>query len=98
MRTTMRIDDVLALLKANEAYGVRKCIEEIEKMQEQYKARRCKTCAYYIGKKTSIGTECMQPNLQRKWKGNMYHRTARYKVPSTPACKYYEAKMDEVEE
>lgn len=67
---------------------------------------KCRDCKYLIGEKVSVGIECMHPEKQEKWnvEREIYRKAgydkvivARYKVPSTPACKKFvsrEAKID----
>ena len=63
---------------------------------------KCKECRWHIGEYSIIGTECMQPDNQERWahqekirekKGAFYPKVvARYKQPSTKACKRFEPK------
>lgn len=68
---------------------------------------KCKDCKWLIGKRSSIGIECMQADNQEKWEhqtmlnqiaGKFYPEvTARYKAPSTKACKRYEPKLEQTD-
>ena len=65
------------------------------------KYHRCRECKWLIGERTSVGIECMQPDNQKKWahkeklrEDKFYPKVAaRYKAPSTKACKRYEPKL-----
>lgn len=61
---------------------------------------KCRECKHLIGRKSSVGIECMQADNQAKWnaleqkniKANkLYPKvTARYKQPSAKACRRFE--------
>lgn len=61
---------------------------------------KCKDCKWMTGPHSSVGTECMQPNNQKVWNERREYRireglrdakvVARYKLPSTKACKRFE--------
>lgn len=54
---------------------------------------KCRDCKWWCGKLTSIGRECMNPQLQWKWKGKAWQMSARYKPRCQVACKgHFEAK------
>lgn len=60
----------------------------------------CSDCIWYTGSTSSVGRECMQPENQRKWNEKEEARrradvrfvrvVARFKQPSTRACKKFE--------
>ncbi len=56
---------------------------------------RCRDCKWWCGKLSSIGRECMNPELQWKWKSSVYTRgvtwqvSARYKAGCQKACKVH---------
>ena len=50
---------------------------------------RCSDCKWWCGKRSSIGRECMNPQLQRKWKGSVWQISARYKAGCQRACKVH---------
>lgn len=63
---------------------------------------KCRECRYLIGKRRSVGIECMQTDNQKKWNaleeenikaGKFYPKVvARFKQPSTKACRRFEVK------
>ena len=54
----------------------------------------CGECVHLCGKHTTVGIECMEPQLQWKWSGKYYRYrdTARYKYPSRKACRRFQPK------
>jgi len=66
---------------------------------------KCKDCRWRTGRTSSVGVECMQPDNQRRWnekeearrRANIYFTKvmARYKMPSTRACKKFERRTGE---
>lgn len=66
---------------------------------------KCRECRYLIGKKSSVGIECMQADNQKKWNtleeenikaGKFFPKvTSRFKEPSSKACRRFEVKSDE---
>ena len=68
---------------------------------------RCKDCKWLIGERKKVGIECMQPDNQEKWAyktlllekaGAFYPKVvARYKPPTSKACKRYEPKLEQID-
>lgn len=60
----------------------------------------CRDCRWRTGRVSSVGVECMQPENQKRWNEREEARrranihfvkvVARYKMPSTRACKKFE--------
>lgn len=62
-------------------------------LEEVKVIRKCGDCVHLCGKRTTVGIECMEPSLQWKWSGKYYrNKYARYKYPSTRACKMFQPK------
>lgn len=51
--------------------------------------KKCGDCRWLTGRVTSIGIECKNPELQKKWRSAGWNSTARYKPRSATACKRY---------